>query len=439
MTDMAKRQRAPRDGGTNGFTLKELLAVIVIISFLIALTVPAVQSAREAARRSQCNNNLKQIGLGLQNYTDINKSFPTDALWGQYPGNEPGATDGIMQSAYHYPWSVSILPLIESTPRYDSLNKRTAIWNQSQQYGTAGAPLLKPPAYFGYIQSQQIPPYRCPSDVTFTGPGDLPSLCMWTNYAGNVGIGFYSAELKSGSNCEGQTTAPVETRGMFAFNDPAPLSSFKDGTTNTIAVAEVTACSVAAPKAVGTNNYNTALTADLVFTADSNQPLPPNWNLRGSETTEPWSPGPLLAGGAGRSRNKLLATPGGSRYVPMVFRSSMIAFTERATGSGPCSLPQIYSSAQGGTCGQGSGANVTTGFEFAGAVGPSPIAGVAPLYNALYSPNSNWPGPDSNHPGIVLVVFADGHTRGIQRNIDFAVWASLNTREGGEGLHGESR
>lgn len=436
MTDMANRQHHPRHELPSSFTLKQLLAVIAIIAFLLALTVPAVQSAREAARRSQCNNNLKQIGLGLQNYADVNKSFPTDALWGQYPGN--GLDAAVMkQPAYHYPWSVALVPYMTSTPLYDALNKRTAIWNQSQQYGTGGAPLLKPPAYFGYIQSAQIPPYRCPSDITFTGPADLPSLCMWTNYAGNVGVGFYSAELKSGSNCEGQTTAPVETRGMLAFNDPAPFSSFKDGTTNTIAVAEVTACSVAAPKAGGTNNYNTTLAADLAFRADSNQPLPPAWNLRGSETIGPWSPDPLLAGGAGRSRNKLFATPGGSRYVPMVFRSSMIAFTERATGSGACSLPRIYSSAQGGTCGQGSGANAIAGFEFAGTVGRSPIAGMAPLYNALYSPNSNWPGPDSNHPGIVLVVFADGHTRGIPSNINFAVWASLNTREGGEAVLGD--
>lgn len=118
--------------------------------------------------------------------------------------------------------------------------------------------------------------------------------------------------------------------------------------------------------------------------------------------------------------------------MPMVFRAAMIAFTENVTGSGPCSLPDTYSSAQGGACGEASGVNAVPGFEFSGKIGQTPIVGIAPLYNALYSPNSNWPGPDSNHPGVVLAVYADGHATSIQNSIDFSIWASLNTREGGE-------
>ena len=429
------RRRHLRSQRTCGFTLVELLVVIAIIAFLLALLVPAVQASREAARRSQCNNNLKQIGLGLHNYADVNKSFPYDALWGQFPNNKFGATANTKQLAYHYPWSVSIRPFLESGPTYHAINKRTAIWNQSQQYGTGGAPLVNPPAYFGYIQSQQIPPYRCPTDGTFTGPRDLPSLCMWTNYAGSVGVGFYSAKLKEDSSCEGETTAPIGTRGMFAFNEPVRFGTIKDGASNTIQVAEVTACSVAAPMAAGTFNYNSDLSADLFFPADANQPLPKNWSLRG--ITEPWTPETLLAAATGKRRSNLTTTPGGSTYAPMVFRSSMIALTESVTGSGACSLPDNYASAQGGACGEGSGAKATAGFELVGTVGKSPIAGIAPLYNALYSPNSNWPGPDSNHPGVVLAVFADGHTNSIQSNINFPVWASLNTRQGGEGTNGD--
>jgi prepilin-type N-terminal cleavage/methylation domain-containing protein len=413
---------------TGGFTLVELLVVIAIIGILIALLLPAVQAAREAARRSQCNNNLKQIGLGLQNYSDVNKTFPPDALWGQYPMGGVGAT----QNPYHYPWSVSILPYIEQKPLYDAINKRYMIWNQSQQYGINSQTVI-PPAYFGYMQSQQVPPYRCPSDGTFNGPLDLPLQVMWTNYAGSSGVGFYSSTLRQGSSSEGVTTAPFGTRGIFAFNEPTNFGSIKDGTSNTICVAEVTASSVAAPTASGTAMYNTALGADVtqLGVAGNAQPIPMIWGVPGGAGT-PWAVPSVAAGGTGKSRSNLYSVPSGTgSYVPMVFRSAMVAFTEKTTGSGPCVGISSYASAQAGTCGTGSAAG---NFEYSGIVGQSTIVGIAPLYNAIYSPNSNWPGADSNHPGIVLAVFGDGHTYGIQNGVTFPIWASLNTRQGGEAI-----
>ncbi|HEX5443337.1 MAG TPA: DUF1559 domain-containing protein [Pirellulales bacterium] len=427
-----RRYRRRRRGG---FTLAELLVVIGIIAFLLALMAPAVRSARESARRSQCNNNLKQIGLGLQNYADVNKSFPADALWGRFSYEVADADSEPKQLAYHYPWSVSIVPFLTSTPLYDAINKRVAIWNQSQQYGIGtidGAPIV-PPSFYGYVQSQQIPPYRCPSDAAFTGPVELPGKCMWMNYAGSVGVGFYSARVKGDAPYETETTAPITTRGIFAFNEPVKFGSIKDGTSNTIAVAEVTSSSVATTSVAGGRQYNGALSADLTFAADSNQPLPPTWALRGADPEQPWSPDPALAGGAGRSRKNLFTT--GKVRMPMVFRTAMVALTESVTGSGPCSAPDFYSAAQGGPCGQGGDAKAgAAGFELTGMVGGAPIVGIAPLYNALYSPNSNWPGPDSNHPGVVLVVFADGSTKPISDQVDFSVWASLNTRQGGEAI-----
>ena len=86
-----------------GFTLIELLVVIAIIAVLIALLLPAVQAAREAARRSQCINNLKQLGLALQNYNDVVQSVPTSSRgwWGQFP---------------------MMLPYMEQTPLFNALN-----------------------------------------------------------------------------------------------------------------------------------------------------------------------------------------------------------------------------------------------------------------------------------------------------------------------------
>lgn len=417
------------------FRLRELVAVVVIILLMLVFTLPAIDESREAARQNQCNNNLKQIGLGLQCYADINKYFPYDALWGIYPRS--GSIGTTKQGAYHYPWSVALLPQIECAPTYNAINKRTAIWNQSQQYGTGGVPKVTPPAYFGYIQSQQIPPFRCPSDPMFNGPADLPSFCMWTNYAGSVGVGFYSAMLKKDSDCEGETTAPLKTRGMFAFNDPVGINSLKDGTSNTIAVAEVSATGMAAPQVAGGDEYNANPADDLVFAADAVQPLPLTWSIDGSAPGEAWSPPPLAAGGQGRPRVKLRTKPGGTTSVPMIFRAAMVALTESLTGTGPCSLPETYIAAQGGLCGQAGKGGSVAGFELSGDIGVGPIAGIAPLYNAIYLPNSNWPGPDSNHPGVVLAVFADGHSTTIQNGVDFSVWASLNTRAGGEAINAD--
>ena len=98
------RKRPPRLGGPtelHGFTLVELLVVIAIIGILVALLLPAVQAAREAARRSQCQNNLKQLALALQMYHDTNKRFPTGAVMGE----------GSM-------WSYYILPYIEETSAF---------------------------------------------------------------------------------------------------------------------------------------------------------------------------------------------------------------------------------------------------------------------------------------------------------------------------------
>src|SRR5215210_4645960 len=103
----------------SGFTLIELLVVIAIIGVLIALLLPAVQAAREAARRIQCTNNLKQLGLGLHNYHSANETFPPGGS--RNPYDPPNKTDG---SPSWSSWSAHalLLPYLEQKPLYDAAN-----------------------------------------------------------------------------------------------------------------------------------------------------------------------------------------------------------------------------------------------------------------------------------------------------------------------------
>ena len=134
-----------------GFTLIELLVVIAIIAILVALLLPAVQQAREAARRSSCKNNLKQLGLALHNYHDTHNVFP------------PGTTD-----TREVGWHVQILPYVEQGPLFDSIDFSVF---------TGSSP--------GNVGLQKIPSYLCPSSAKMFSNGS--STQYTTHYYGNGG------------------------------------------------------------------------------------------------------------------------------------------------------------------------------------------------------------------------------------------------------------
>jgi prepilin-type N-terminal cleavage/methylation domain-containing protein len=145
-----------------GFTLIELLVVIAIIAVLVALLLPAVQQAREAARRSSCKNNLKQIGLALHNYNDTHNTLPPGHVWtaNVYPG---GSNDEVGGSDGGWSWSAYILPYIEQSALYDALQPGVNQFSDVMTPGSAvnggagGTRLLS-------LTRKPINNYVCPSD-----------------------------------------------------------------------------------------------------------------------------------------------------------------------------------------------------------------------------------------------------------------------------------
>jgi len=223
-----------------GFTLVELLVVIAIIGILIALLLPAVQAAREAARRSQCSNNLKQIGLALHNYHDIYRCFP--------PIRVRDSRCSSTWLSQNISWAARVTGQLELTTLYDRTNWE--VWpGWDPPNNAADGPLLAKPAAF-----------RCPSD---SGEGQV----AWTDLDGDRVAGG-TPRVNEGSNnymaCVGddysiQTTSQ-NCRGLFFCmtwrNPPRDekinIAALRDGTSNTVAVSE---CIIGFP-IVRTNSTN---------------------------------------------------------------------------------------------------------------------------------------------------------------------------------------
>jgi prepilin-type N-terminal cleavage/methylation domain-containing protein len=192
-----------------GFTLIELLVVIAIIAILIALLLPAVQQAREAARRSQCRNNLKQLGLAIHNYHDNFNFFPRAMT---APIIEGGGGDWRSYGS-HY----SILPYVDQAPLYNLMSQALQENRRTNGDGTNSSG-DNAPYNFDRVK---VPAYLCPSDAP---PQDFAA---WNNYA-----------VCQGSN-KGWKRAAVDQNGMFNTGIYVRMGDVTDGTTNVIAFSEM--------------------------------------------------------------------------------------------------------------------------------------------------------------------------------------------------------
>lgn len=198
-----------------GFTLIELLVVIAIIAILIALLLPAVQQAREAARRSQCKNNLKQIGLAIHNYHEVGGSFPPGFIHTTWPG-----AVAPIPASNQLAWSTLILPHLDQAPLY----KRILTTEQLESANNS------PQA------AEILSAYRCPSDV---GPdqiaGTTIGLFGTSNYPGNFGVG-HPNDTTAGVNPALDVTR--QCQGMFGQNSKTKFRDVKDGTSNVVFIGE---------------------------------------------------------------------------------------------------------------------------------------------------------------------------------------------------------
>jgi prepilin-type N-terminal cleavage/methylation domain-containing protein/prepilin-type processing-associated H-X9-DG protein len=208
------------------FTLVELLVVIAIIGILVGLLLPAVQAAREAARRMQCGNNLKQIGLALHNYEIGNRSFPIGFL--DVFNGTPTQSDG------GWSWMTSILPYIEQSALYNSLDLRF------HPYGTVGT-ISDPGGRNNAGTATVLPGFRCPSD---TGPATRAINAASPGGTNTIAISSYMgcAGPFDGARCAVNGTFMVpdlRNIGLLVVNRSRKHSEVTDGTSNVIAVGEV--------------------------------------------------------------------------------------------------------------------------------------------------------------------------------------------------------
>jgi prepilin-type N-terminal cleavage/methylation domain-containing protein len=194
-----------------GFTLIEILVVISIIGVLVALMLPAVQQARESARKSQCANNLKQIGLGLHTYMLSHKSFPPGYISTVLPDHDDGGPG--------WAWGAMIMPFIEEASLHEQLNMAASIRSEAS----------------ATVRLATVPLFACPSDDNFEPIIDIPSksstkiICQMAagSYVGSAGTIRPTCKI-----CRDQFD------GVFGRNRAIEPRELQDGLSKTLAIGE---------------------------------------------------------------------------------------------------------------------------------------------------------------------------------------------------------
>mgnify|MGYP000483547506 CR=1 FL=1 len=391
-----------------GFTLVELLVVIAIIGVLVALLLPAVQAAREAARRMQCSNNLKQIGLALQNYHDVFNSLPfgARARFVNTSNTNPAGQN------WGPSWLVSILSFCEQKPLSDlieqamnvtpnltdlTLNQNRVAFNvHNQKIGwmlCPSSPLPETEILRGNSRiTSVVPSYVGISGATVNGANRI-----------STEVRFWETRLKPAPPRAPATTAPAPAAGpftptgsiqswggMLVPNEALGMAAAIDGTSNTMVVSEQAEFFYSQHR--GGNNTGRRIRIDASFGNGGTGRMTGGWWFLGTNN-------------------------GYTSSFPRNFNSWVKSYnitTLRAYG------PPIPANTMLAYTGKGNNVNVGTGGN-----------ATTPVVQGIGQVQQNSP-LISAHPNVVLAVFMDGHTQAINKTTPPPIVKRLATRDDGQ-------
>jgi len=363
---------APTQPGRRpGFTLIELLVVIAIIAVLIGLLLPAVQAAREAARRIHCVNNLKQLGLALHNYQSTVGTFPIGQSWAKTtPGPKYGGN----------PWSIhaQVLGHLEQSTVYNAINFNFAPAQALNMAYYTNSTILYAP----------LNAFICPSDgVSPTTLADI-RIDFNCNYVGSTGSTVQAVKVA------GQSVTIQKPSGIFGFDDPVlhsvsaySVASVTDGTSNTIAYSERLVGGTG-PRVSDTRRASWGGVAEVA-------------NAVSLDPVHPQVIQALAACGAyARANASTTDLKVGASFSGATWMAGYLGTTLFNTVAPPNNTQYAFNSCQ---------------------AEPVNMWGLAGFVNST-----------SNHSGGSNFTFADGSVRFIKSTIDLRTYWALGTRAGGE-------